>query len=114
MTSATVKALSSKLCIIEFAYSASAKNAVKELAGATFDGEQWTVPVMHLPTLKNIFTKLTVDPVVVEAYHELLRRMVNDLQGHEHKKDAKALLSKHAVGIVAMQAKYAQMVLQLR
>lgn len=114
MTAAVIRAHSAKLCRVEFAYSESAKDKLKALAGVEFDGQQWTAPVMHLPEMKGIFTKLTVEPAVIEAYYALLQRMVQDLKGHERKKEVKALLSKHAVGITAMQAKSAQMALMLR
>lgn len=108
MTHATIKAHTAKLCIVEFAYDVATKDAVKALAGVEFDG-RWIVPVMHLPTLKGVFDKLTVEPAVVDAYYVLLRRMVADMKGHERKKGVKALLEKHAVGIAAMQAKSEQM-----
>lgn len=114
MSSATIRTYSDKLCVVEFTYSARQKDAIKALAGAEFDGEQWIVPVMHLPTLKTIFTKLTVEPAVVEAYHALLQRMVADLDGFKKEKGVKGILKKNAVGITAMQAKQSQLALTLR
>lgn len=113
MTHATIRVHTDKLCIVEFAYDEAAKNTLKALAGVEFDG-CWIVPILHLPTLKTIFAKLTVEPAVVDAYYVLLRRMIADMKGHERKKSVKALLEKHAVGIAAMQAKSAQMGLGLK
>lgn len=113
MIKATIRAYRDKLCIVEFGYNPGQKDAIKALAGAEFDGERWIVPVMHLPTLKTIFAKLTVEPAVVEAYHRLLQRMVDDLDGFKKQKGVKDILKKHSVGIAAMQAKRAQMALKL-
>lgn len=113
MSSATIRFYSAKLCIVEFGYNPAQKDIIKALAGADFDGQQWTVPVMHLPTLKTIFTKLTVEPAVISAYHHLLWRMMADLKGFERQKGVKGILKKHAIGIAAMQAKQSQMALNL-
>lgn len=114
MTHATITLHSRLHCIVEFAYDDAVKEAVKTLPGTSFDGKRWIVAIMHLPTLKSIFTKLTVEPEVVAAYHRLLERMLDDLRGHERDKGIKALLEKHAVGIAAMRAKDAQLELTLR
>lgn len=113
MSSATIRAYSAKLCIVEFGYSPGQKDTIKALAGAEFDGQRWTVPILHLPTLKTIFTKLTVDPAVINAYHALLQRMVADLDGFKKQKGVKGILKKHSVGIAAMQAKRSQLALNL-
>lgn len=109
MTHATITAHTPTVCVVEFAFNEQAKNTVKALPGTSYDGSTWFVPIMHLPTLKGVFDKLTVEPAVVDAYYALLRRMVADFKGHECKKGVKALLEKHAVGIAAMQAKGMQM-----
>jgi hypothetical protein len=107
MTHATITPNTPILCTVEFPYDEATKNIVKELAGATYANSLWTLPIMHLPTLKGIFATLTVDPAVVTAYHALLRKMLRQLEG-QHRKGAlgKAiadLLDKHAVGIAAIK-----------
>lgn len=101
MTHATITCHSATLAIVEFAYDAATKDAVKALPGADFDGHAWLVPILHLPTLKGIFDTMTVAPEVVAAYHALLRRMLCDLCGH---KMPKALSDKHATGIAHITA----------
>lgn len=113
MTHATISAYTATLCIVEFGYSELAKSVVKSLPGAEYADKQWIVPILHLPTLKTIFTKLTVEQAVIDAYHRLLRRMVANMKGHERDKGVKGLLDKHALGIAAMQAKEAQLALRL-
>lgn len=113
VSSATIRFYSTKLCIVEFGYNPAQKDIIKALAGADFDGQRWTVPVMHLPTLKTLFATLAVEPAVVDAYHNLLRQMIADLKGFERKKGIKALLNKHAVGIAAMKARQSQLSLTL-
>jgi hypothetical protein len=107
MTHAHVTPNTPILCTVEFDYSPQIKDAVKELAGSNYANSLWTLPIMHLPTLKTIFATLTVDPAVVTAYHALLRKMLRQLEG-QHRKGAlgKAiadLLDKHAVGIAAIK-----------
>jgi hypothetical protein len=106
MTHAHVTPNTPILCTVEFDYSPQIKDAVKELAGSNYANSLWTLPIMHLPTLKTIFATLTVDPAVVTAYHALLRKMLRQLEG-QHRKGAMGkaiadLLDKHAVGIAAV------------
>lgn len=107
MTHATITQNTAILCTVAFDYDETAKEQVKALAGASFDGQVWTVPIMHLPTLKTIFDRLTVAPEVVSAYHELLKRLLSDFASSEHRKGALGnhiteLKSLHAVGIAAV------------
>lgn len=78
MTHATIRPAGAGQMTIAFAYDEAAKDAVKALPGATFDGGKWTVPTLALPLLKGIFTTLTVAPEVVAAYHGELRAMLED------------------------------------
>lgn len=104
MTHATITAHSHLHCVVEFAFNEQAKNTVKALPGSNFNGDCWLVGIMHLPTLKGIFTKLDVDSAVIVAYHDLLKRMLCDLMGHEDDKAVRELLTKHANGIAAVRA----------
>jgi DNA-binding ferritin-like protein len=59
---------------------------------------------MHLPLIKATFDAMHVDPMVVTAYHQLLRRMMDDLAGSMHRKGALGqhiaeLMERHANGI---------------
>jgi hypothetical protein len=78
MTHATIIRHSTILCCVEFAYQAATKDAVKALAGATYEDGVWIVPILHLPVLKLIFSTMTVAPEVVADYHQLLKRMLCD------------------------------------
>lgn len=104
MTHATITAHTSTVAVIEFAYSVATKDAVKSLPGSQYADGVWLVAIMHLPTLKTLFSSLDVEPAVVVAYHDLLKRMMCDLAGHEHCKAAKELTAKHANGIAAIVA----------
>lgn len=104
MTHATITPHTPTLCAVEFAYHAATKDAVKALPGSTFDGSVWYVAILHLPTLKGMFDTLEVEPAVVVAYHELLKRMMNDLAGCEHSKTAQELIATHERGIAAIIA----------
>ena len=101
MTHATITPHTSTLCAIEFAYNVRVKDAVKELPGSTYDGTTWHVAIMHLPTLKGIFDTLTVEPEVVANYHALIKRMLCDFVGSEHRKGE---LGKHIAEIKATHA----------
>lgn len=108
MTHATITPNTAILCNVAFDYAESTKEQVKALAGANYQAGQWIVPIMHLPTLKLIFSTMTVAPEVVSAYHELLKRMLNDFAGSEHRKGALGqhiaeLQQRHAVGIAAVR-----------
>jgi len=109
MTHATITPNTAILCDVAFDYDEPSKEAVKALAGATFDdiGKVWIVPILHLPVLKLIFSTMTVAPEVVSAYHALLKRMLTDFAGSEHRKGALGnhiteLKSLHAIGITAV------------
>jgi len=107
MTHATITPHTAILCNVAFDYDESSKEKVKALAGATYTAGLWTVPILHLPVLKLIFSTMTVAPEVVSAYHALLKRMLTDLAGSEHRKGAIGnhiieLKSLHAVGITAV------------
>lgn len=107
MTHATITPHTAILCNVAFDYDEPSKEAVKSLAGATYTAGLWIVPIMHLPTLKTIFGRLTVAPEVVSAYHDLLRRMQTDFAGSEHRKGALGnhiteLKNLHAVGIAVV------------
>jgi len=104
MTHATITAHSATACIVEFPFDEQAKNAIKALPGSTYDGHVWSTAIMHLPTLKGIFGSMDVEPEVIQCYHELLKRMLCDLTGHEHCKAAQELMAKHAVGIAAVMS----------
>lgn len=108
MTHATITPHTAILCKVAFDYAESTKEHVKALAGANFDGHNWIVPILHLPILKLIFSTMTVAPEVVKAYHELLKRMLDDLDSSSHRKGAlgqhiKDLMERHAVGIAAVR-----------
>lgn len=107
MTRATITPNTDVLCNVAFDYEESSKEAVKALAGTTYTAGLWTVPILHLPTLKAIFSTMTVAPEVVSAYHDLLRRMLTDFAGSEHRKGKLSdhiaeLKNLHAVGIAAV------------
>lgn len=107
---ATITSHTATICAVAFDYDAATKNAVKELAGATYADGAWLVPILHLPVLKLIFSTMTVAPDVVANYHELLRRMLCDFVGSQHRKGALGthiaeLMERHAVGIAAVTAK---------
>ncbi len=107
MTHATITPNTAILCNVAFDYDEPSKEKVKALAGATYTAGLWTVPILHLPVLKLIFGRLTVAPEVVSAYHELLKRMLSDFAGSEHRKGALGkhiteLKSLHAVGIASV------------
>jgi len=107
MTHATITPNTAILCNVAFDYDEPSKEKVKALAGATYTAGLWTVPILHLPVLKLIFGRLTVAPEVVADYHALLKRMLSDFAGSEHRKGALGnhiteLKSLHAVGITAV------------
>jgi hypothetical protein len=77
------------------------KEAVKALPGATYADGAWLVPILHLPLLKAIFDTTHADPAVVAAYHELLRRMLDDLAGSSHRKGA---LGQHISEVIRIHA----------
>lgn len=81
---------------------AAAKDAVKALPGAEYIGGAWIVSVLALPTLKAIFDTMTVEPAVVAAYHDALRRMCDQLLPSGSHAE---LMSLHANGIAAIKAK---------
>lgn len=81
MTHARITPAGPGLCAVDFAYDDAAKNAVKALPGAEFTGSKWKVPTLHLPTLKGVFTTLTVEPAVISEYYATLRRMLEDFAG---------------------------------
>lgn len=108
MTHVTITPSTAILCNVAFDYDDTTKEHVKALAGASFNGQVWTVPIMHLPTLKLIFSTMAVAPEVVKAYHELLKQMLSDLAGSEHRKGALGqhiaeLQQCHGVGIAAVR-----------
>lgn len=108
MTHATITAHDRHCAVTMTGYDLAHKEAVKSLAGAEYIGGAWVVSVMHLPTLKAIFDTLTVDPSVVAAYHEALRRMCDDLLPSAHRKGALGqhiaeLMRLHANGIAAIK-----------
>lgn len=109
MTHATITRHDAICCAVRCAI--AAKDGVKALAGATFDGDNkaWIVPTMHLPTLKGIFSTMTVAPEVISAYHELLRRMLCDTMTSTGRKGELGrhlteLHEKHANGIAHVMA----------
>lgn len=107
MTHATITPNTAILCNVAFDYDEHSKEAVKALAGATYTAGLWIVPILHLPVLKLIFSTMSVAPEVVSAYHELLKRMLSDFAGSEHRKGALGnhiteLKSLHAIGIAAV------------
>jgi len=109
MTHATITRHDAICCAVRCAI--AAKDGVKALAGATFDGDNkaWIVPTMHLPTLKGIFSTMTVAPEVISAYHELLRRMLCDTMTSTGRKGAigqhlAELRTLHANGIAHVMA----------
>ena len=66
--------------------------------------------MLELPTLKGIFDTMTVDPAVVAAYHEALRKMLDQLLPSAHRRGnlgqhIAELMSLHANGIAAITAK---------
>lgn len=81
MTHARVTPADPGLCVVDFAYDAPTVAAVKALPGAEFTGSKWQVPTLSLPSLKPIFTTLTVDPAVLADYYRLLRAMLEDFAG---------------------------------
>lgn len=106
---ATISPINAILCAVAFDYDETAKDAVKHLAGTSYAGGAWRVPILHLPTLKTIFGTMTVDPAVVGAYHELLRRMLDDLASSAHRKGnlgahITELMERHAIGIAHIKA----------
>ena len=108
MTHATITPNTAILCKVAFDYAESTKEHVKALAGANYQAGQWIVPIMHLPTLKLIFSTMTVAPEVVSAYHALLKRMLTDLDSISHRKGKLGehiaeLQQCHAVGISAVR-----------
>lgn len=110
MTHATITPHDRHCAVTMTGYSPAHKDAVKALAGAEYVGDAWIVSVLHLPTLKGIFDTMTVEPAVVAAYHEALRRMCDDLLPHAHRKGnlgqhIAELMSLHANGIAAIKAK---------
>lgn len=107
MTHATITPNTAILCDVAFDYDESSKEAVKALAGATYTAGLWIVPILHLPVLKLIFSTMSVAPEVVADYHALLKRMLSDFAGSEHRKGAlgnhiSELKSLHAIGITAV------------
>ena len=100
MTHATITITpnSATLCTVAFDYDEATKNSVKELAGATYAGGLWTVPIMHLPALKGVFKTLDVDPVVIVAYHALLKTMLQQFGGFP----PESIAITHANGIAAI------------
>lgn len=78
MIHATIAHHSATLCTVSFIYDKDAKEAVKALAGASYDDGVWIIPIMHLPTLKAIFAAMDVAPEVVANYHRLLKQMMCD------------------------------------
>lgn len=110
MTHATITPHDRHCAVTMTGYDLAHKEAVKALAGAEYIGGAWVVSVMHLPTLKAIFDSMTVAPEVVDAYHEALRRMCDDLLPSAHRKGALGqhiaeLMRLHANGIAAIKAK---------
>lgn len=110
MKHATITRHTATICVVAFDYDVATRNAVKELAGATYADGAWLVPILHLPVLKLIFSTMTVAPDVVANYHELLRQMLCDFVGSQHRKGALGthiaeLIERHAVGIAAVTAK---------
>lgn len=81
MTHARILPAGPGLCVVDFAYDASAVGVVKALPGAEFNGSKWRVPTLSLPALKAIFTTLTVEPAVLADYYRLLRTMLEDFAG---------------------------------
>lgn len=59
MTHVTITPSTAILCNIAFDYDESTKEQVKALAGANYQAGQWIVPILHLPTLKLIFSTMT-------------------------------------------------------
>lgn len=109
MTHATITRHSATLAIVEFAYHAATKDAVKALPGAEYADGVWIVPTMHLPTLKGMFGTMTVAPEVIADYHELLRRMLCDTMGSTGRKGELGrhlaeLHERHANGIAHVMA----------
>lgn len=110
MTHATITPHDRHCAVTMTGYSPAHKEAVKALAGAEYVGGAWIVSVMALPTLKAIFDTMTVDPAVVAAYHDALRRMCDQLLPSAHRKGnlgqhIAELMSLHANGIAAIKAK---------
>lgn len=108
MTHATITPHDHHCAVTMTGYDLAHKEAVKALAGAEYIGGAWVVSVLHLPTLKAIFDTMTVDPAVVAAYHEALRRMCDQLLPSAHRKGALGqhiaeLMSLHANGIAAIR-----------
>jgi len=98
MTHAHITPHTPILCTVAFEYDEATKNSVKELAGASFDGGLWIVPIMHLPTMKDIFKTLDVDPAVILAYHALLKTMLQQFGGYP----PESIAYTHANGIAAV------------
>lgn len=91
-------------------YNARLKDEVKALAGAIYENGAWLLSPMHLSRLKPLFSRMTVEPAVVEAYHAALCRMMDDLSGSLHRKGALGqhiaeVMELHAAGIAAIRAK---------
>lgn len=109
MTHATISQHDAICCAVRC--DIAAKDGVKALAGATFDGDSkaWILPILHLPVLKLIFSTMTVAPEVVADYHQLLKRMLCDTmtstgcKGELGRHLAK-LHERHAVGIAHVLA----------
>jgi hypothetical protein len=110
MTHATITPHGRHCAVTMTGYSPAHKEAVKALAGAEYIGGAWVVSVLALPTLKGIFDTMTVEPAVVAAYHQAIRRMCDQLLPSAHRKGNKGqhiaeLMSLHANGIAAIKAK---------
>lgn len=110
MTHATIISHGKHCAVTMTDYDLAHKEAVKALPGAEYISGAWIVSVLHLPTLKAIFDTMTVEPAVVAAYHEALRRMCDQLLPHTHRKGnlgqhIAELMRLHANGIAAIKAK---------
>jgi hypothetical protein len=110
MTHATITPHDRHCAVTMTGYDLAHKEAVKALAGAEYIGGAWIVSVLALPTLKGIFDTMAVEPAVVAAYHDALRRMCDQLLPSAHRKGnlgqhIAELMSLHANGIAAIKSK---------
>lgn len=104
MSSATITYIDAIDCRVDFGYDERVKNTIKTLPGATYNNKAWIVPIMHLPILEALFIHIDIDPAVLAAYYDALKRMLQDFAGSEHRQGQldlhiKELMQKHAKGI---------------
>jgi hypothetical protein len=82
MTTATITHVDSNTMALRMDnFDGKRKDEIKAMAGAAYDNGAWLLSPMHLPRLKPLFSRMTVAPEVIAAYHAALRRMMDDLSG---------------------------------